>query len=122
MSDHHNVRPAETIVQRLQLHQQRICKHRARLCTEASQVDCHARRWLIERGKNVGEPLNFVSIAEHLYTARELQSVDCRIDDAALVAARQELFQEAIAHSSFATAVLHELIENVFLQDVPDGD
>jgi tRNA pseudouridine13 synthase len=23
---------------------------------------------------------------------------------------------------SFATAVLHELIENVFLQDVPDGD
>jgi hypothetical protein len=70
LPDHHDVRPAETIVQRLQLHQQRIGEHRTRLCAESGQIDGHARCRLIERGENVGEPRDFMSVAEHLYLAR----------------------------------------------------
>ena len=35
LADHHDMRPAETIVQRLQLHQQRIGEHRARLARQS---------------------------------------------------------------------------------------
>ena len=99
------MRPAETIVQRLQLHQQRIGEHRTRLGAESGQIDGHARCRLIERGENIGEPRDFVSIAEHLHLARHLQSADIRIDDAALVTAREELLQEPIAQRSLAAAV-----------------
>ena len=48
---------------------------------------------LIERGENLREAWHFVRVAEDLHVVRHLHLADFRIDDAALVAALQELLE-----------------------------
>ena len=108
--DQHDVRPAQAIVERLQLHQQGIREHRPRLDGERRQVDGDARRRLIERTENLREPRHFVRVAEHLDFARHAHVADFRAHDAALVAARQELIEQPGAQRRLAGAVgsVHE--------------
>jgi hypothetical protein len=99
------VRPAKAIVQRLQLDEQRIGKHRPCLDRERSQVDRNTGRRLVERGKDVRESRHLVRVAEHVHLARHLHLAALRVDDTALEAARQELLEQTIAQRGLAAAV-----------------
>jgi len=110
LADQHDVRPAQAVVQRLQLHQQSIGEHRPGLDGERSEIDRNASCRLIERGKNLREPRHLVRVAEHVHLARHLHLAGFGIDDAALITVREELFEQTVAQRSLAAAVgsVHE--------------
>jgi len=98
------MRPADAIVQRQQLQQQRLGERGAAFQGQRRKIDVRAQLRLLERAQHVREPRNLVRGPKTRHAGPAAEAVEARADHAALVVAGKELFEQRIADGGLTAA------------------